>query len=82
MRDAIAYKMKGVGKKKPAVEGKAGQDLHRKTGTWSDRDFQTDRQNKRIRETIADQQTGEVLRQYNEPLPQHTGRGSARKKKK
>jgi hypothetical protein len=73
--------MKGVGKKKPVVEGKAGQDLHRKTGTWSDRDFQTDRQNKSIRERITDQQTGKVLRQYDEPLTQHTGRGSPKKKK-
>jgi hypothetical protein len=80
VRDAIKYKMKGVGKKKPVVEGKAGQELYKETGTWRDRDFQTDRQNNRMKETITDH-TGKVIRQYDDPLPQHTGRGSAKKKK-
>lgn len=82
MRDHLAYKLKADGKKKPVIEGKAGQDFYKETGRWRDRDFQIDREGNRIRETITDQQTGETVRSYDEALDQHTERGSATEKRR
>ena len=41
-----------------------------------------DRQNDRYTETVIDEDTGETVRQIDEPLSQHMGRGSAKSKKK
>jgi len=41
-----------------------------------------DRQNDRYIENVIDEDTGETVRQIDEPLSQHMGRGSAKSKKK
>jgi hypothetical protein len=38
-----------------------------------------DRRNNRYRESVRDPSTGEVVRNVDEALTEHTGRGSARK---
>jgi len=68
------------GKNKVRAEFVTGDDLHRKTGRWNKLERVIDRANNRYREKIVDPKTGAVLRSVDEPLDQHQGRGSAKKK--
>ena len=76
--DKVALKHKRPGYKKPILESVSGMDLHRNTGRMSNLTRVIDRLNNRYTETITDPETGEVLREVDEPLTGHTGRGSAK----
>lgn len=71
-------KARRPGYKKPIWEAKVGADVHRKTGRWSHVEQHIDRLNNRYRKIVVDEDTGEVLRDVDEPLSVHTGRGSAK----
>jgi len=62
------------------MEGKFGDELHRKTGKWYRRVMIIDRRKNRYRERIEDPETGVVSRDVDEPLDEHRGHGDARKK--
>lgn len=66
--------------KRPLYEKVSGDDLHRKTGLWSKIVRVVDRLNNRYREHTVDAKTGEVLRSVDEPLTDHIGRGTPKKK--
>jgi hypothetical protein len=67
------------GHKKPIGEGVSGMpDLHRKTGRLSLVDRSIDRLRDWYHERIVDAETGEVIREVDEPLSEHRGRGDAR----
>ena len=70
-----------TGKRKVRSEFVVGDDLHRKTGHWNKLERDIDRENDQYHERIVEPQTGEVLREVDEPLSQHQKRGSARKSK-
>lgn len=80
LREKLGLKHKRPGHKKPIYESVSGDDLHRNSGKWSKLKREIDRENNRYREIIVDPINGEVLRQVNEPLSEHTGRGSAKPK--
>jgi hypothetical protein len=79
-RSSIALKAKSPGERKPFMEQKSGDDLHRKTGKWSKLTRVINRRGDRYVEKIVDEETGEVLREVDEPLSKHRDRGSAKPK--
>ena len=73
-------KHKRPGNKKPLYESIAGDDLYRKTGQWNKLTQEIDRENDRYRKMIVNPETGEIIRQCDEPLSEHIGRGSDKPK--
>jgi hypothetical protein len=68
---------------RPQFEFKSGDDLTHRTGRWAWLERRFDRTdpdpaNWRYHERIVDQETGEVLREVDEPLGKHQRRGSAK----
>ena len=55
-----------------------GDDIHRKTGRLSKIERVIDRENGKYHELITDAETGDILRECDEPLTQHVRRGSAK----
>ena len=80
VREKIRKKHRRHGHKKPISESMSGDDLHSATGQWNQLTREIDRENNRYREIIINQQSGEVIRECDEPLTNHTGRGSAKSK--
>ncbi len=78
MYEQVRSKAKGEGGGKPFLETIAGDDLHRKTGKWNKLTRVIDRRNDRYYELVRNPDTGEVIRECEEPLSHHIGRGSAR----
>ena len=79
LRSKLGFKQKRPGFKEPIYEEISGDDLHTKTGLWSHLLQVIDRQNNRYRKLVTNAETGEILRSVDEPLDEHTGRGSAKK---
>jgi hypothetical protein len=68
-----------LGYMRPIGEGVSGMpSVHRKTGRLSVIDRNIDRLGDRYQERIVDAETGEVIREVDEPLSEHRGRGDAR----
>lgn len=82
IHEKIGMKHKRLGHKKPIYESVAGDDLYRATGKWNELTREIDRQNDTYKEIIVDPQSGEVIRHIEEPLTEHTKRGSAKSKAK
>jgi uncharacterized Zn finger protein (UPF0148 family) len=83
VHERLATKVKDPrrpGKSKIRVESVSGDDLYRKTGEWNKLERSIDRANNRYREKIVDPRTGAVLSTVDEPLDQHQGHGSAKRK--
>jgi hypothetical protein len=76
VRAKLLRKAKATGKGKPFVEGVDGDDVHRATGHWNVLSRLIDRRGNRYRERIVDGETGEVIRDVDEPLTGHRGHGS------
>jgi hypothetical protein len=71
-------KAKETGFKKPTLERVAGDELFRKTNTWHRIARLVDRKNDQYYELVTNPATGEVIRECEEPLSHHIGRGSAK----
>lgn len=65
---------------RPAEELTQGDDLNRDSGKWYDLTRHIDRRNNRYKERIVDPETGDVIREVDEPLSDHRGRGNAKRK--
>lgn len=65
---------------KPFLESKFGDSFYRKTKEWVSREMTVDRENDRYKELITHPETGEVIHHCEEPLSEHRGHGSAKKK--
>jgi len=74
----LGYKAKSQGKGKPYIEGKGGDDLHRKTGRWMHLQRIIDRARNWYTEVVTDPETGMVVHRCEEPLSEHWGHGSAK----
>lgn len=79
LREKVGLKHKRPAKSKPIYESVSGDDLHRTSGKWNRLEREIDRDDDRYRERIVDGETGEIIRQVDEPLTSHTGRGSAKR---
>lgn len=72
-------KHKRAGRKNPIIyEGISGEDLHRDSGQWNHLEREIDRENYRYKEIIVNPKNGEVIRNVDERLTKHVGRGSAK----
>ena len=78
--ESLGFKARSQGKGKPYIEGKAGDDLHRKTGKWMHLQRIIDRARNWYKEIVTDPETGKVVHCCEEPLSEHRGHGSARHK--
>jgi hypothetical protein len=76
----ISVKQKRPGQKKPIFEEKSGDDFHRDTGTWRTLVRVIDRLRNRYFERITDPEIGGVYREEDQPLTEHTGHGSAKRR--
>lgn len=81
VRGMLRLKGRRPGQKKPFIEQKVGDDLHRKTGIWNKLRRVIDRDNDSYSEEIMDPKTGQIIHKQEEPLSQHRGHGGAKKKK-
>lgn len=80
--------MLGMKAKNPAYPGKQGirieqligDDLHRKSGRWLKKVRIIDRANNYYLEEITDPETGSVVHRCEEPLSQHFGHGSDKRR--
>ena len=70
----------GPGKKGIRFELIQGDELTYATGLWATKRRLVDKENDRYQERVVEQGTGKVLRDIDEPLSAHRGRGSARHK--
>ena len=78
LREKLGLKHKRPGHKRPIYESVSGEDFHRDTGKWNEITREIDRENDRYREGIVNPQTGEIIRQVDEPLTNHRSRGYAK----
>lgn len=77
VHDQMRLKQRRPGVRRPVRELTVGDDLYRKTGEWNHLERDIDRENDRYRERIINPRTGEVIREVDEPLSEHRGRGAA-----
>ncbi|SRR6266481_2789512 len=80
-RENLGFKHKNP-EGKTLAEGLSGDDLHRKSGKWMKKERLIDRAKDHYKEVVTDPDTGSVVHYSEEPLSQHRGHGSAKKKKK
>ena len=76
MRSSLRVRAKAGGKGKPFQEEKVGDDYWRKGGRWMTFRRLIDRRRNRYVERIEDPETGEVIKDVDEPLSEHRGHGS------
>jgi len=81
LRSLIVWKQKRPGEKKPIVEGKRGADWNHDVGEFREIEQVADRQNNRYSKKVT-RPNGEIVREVDEPLSEHRGRGSARRANK
>ena len=83
VEDRHKMKLKGgerTASSKPGRELIQGHDFHRKSGKWNYLFRLVDRINDWYHEKITDLKTGNTIRDCQEPLSKHPGRGSAKRK--
>lgn len=86
MQDEIAFRehtrIKGrhAGESRSHFEERVGGSYFRKHGEWHHLFRLIDRENNRYVETIKRHSSGEVLRHVDEPLSEHLGHGSAKRR--
>lgn len=59
----------------------SGDELYRKIGKWMKKVRRIDRRGDWYSEVVCDPETGEVVHRCEEPLSEHVGHGSAKRKK-
>ena len=79
LREKVGLKHKRPGHSKPVYESVSGDDLHRASGKWNHLEREIDREHNRYRERIVAGDTGEIIRNVDEPLSNHVGRGAAQR---
>ncbi len=80
IHESVHFKMKGIGRRKPALEGKGGDDLQKSTGKWMKLERSIDSEHDKYREVVIDPETGRIVHYCEEPLSQHQGHGSAKRR--
>lgn len=76
----MALKAKRPGQKKPHAELKSGASHSQKLGKLVEHERLIDRARDRYLERVTDYETGQVIHHTDEPLSQHHGHGSAKKR--
>lgn len=79
IHESLAVKAKSPGEREPFLESKQGDSYSTKWGRFMTLLQVVDRRNNRYRKLVTDPETGEILRDVDEPLTDHRGYGSAKK---
>lgn len=79
-RVSIAFKVTGPGQKKARLEVRSGASKSHYLCKLVDHQRLIDRGNDRYIEVVTDFESGEVIHRTDEPLSEHRGHGSAKKK--
>ena len=77
---SLRYKAKRLGKGKPYLEGRTGDDLYHKTGKWMILEQVIDHAHDWYKKLITDPETRRLVHHCEELLSAHRGHGSAKKK--
>jgi hypothetical protein len=80
MQAKLGLKAKRRFSKKPFLEVILGADLYKKTQKWMQRERIIDREKDLYREVVTDPKKGEIIHKCEEPLSEHVGHGSAKKR--
>lgn len=80
LNESISGKVKENGIKKPRKEFFYGADYSHDRRKYVDKTRIIDRENNRYYENVEDKDLGEVIHTCDEPLTDHFGHGSAKKK--
>jgi len=80
VKEMLGLKAKRPGQKKPSMEQKSGDDLHRKSGLWNKLIRIIDRDKNWYKEEITDPGTGAIIHKDEGPLSEHQGHGDAKNK--
>jgi len=80
LHESLKFKHKNASGESLA-EGLSGDDLHRNSGRWMQKERLIDWGNDRYREVVTDPETGIIVHHCEEPLSKHRGHGSAKKTK-
>jgi hypothetical protein len=81
VREKLGVKTRHGSTGKPFYEADSGDDLHRKTGKWMKLERVVDRLKNWYREVIINPKTNEVVHKCEEPLSEHKGHGSAKRRR-
>lgn len=80
IHEMLEAKGQRQGMKKFAFEDRSGDEFGVKVQRWLKKVRVIDRENDHYREKVWDPETGDVIHECEEPLSQHFGHGSAKKK--
>jgi hypothetical protein len=82
VHELLRLKDRTAGGSRPFMEQVVGDDLHRKSGKWMKLQRVIDRVKKPAwySEVITDPETGDVVHKCEEPLSEHRGHGSAKRR--
>jgi hypothetical protein len=80
LRIQARFKQRRPGWKRPIFESKSGDDFHVASGEWRKFSRAIDREHDRYTEYITDA-AGNVVRDVDQPLSEHRGQGSARRRR-
>lgn len=67
-------------KKNPRRKFFVGEEIRRDTGKWVNKERNIDQDNNIYKEVVTDPETGEIIHFCEEPLTDHTGHGSAKRR--
>jgi hypothetical protein len=76
--DSLKFVLKSSITGQTVKEGMGGDDLHRKSGKWMQKERLIDHEKDLYKEVVIDPETGEVVHHCEEPLSQHRDHGSAK----
>ena len=79
-RDGVGMKAKRQGQKKPFVESLSVPSHSKTLGKVVHHERLIDRDNNRYEERVTDYETGQKIHEQVQPLSEHVGHGSAKKK--
>jgi len=80
LHEKLGFKHKDANGKMIA-QGVGGADLFRKLGKWMHLERFFDHRGDRYVEKVTDPETGEIIHHCDEPLSEHRGHGSDKKRK-
>lgn len=80
LRDGVGMKAKRVGQKKPFVESISVPSHSRKLGKLVHHERLIDRDNDLYHERVTEYESGNTIHEQREPLSEHVGYGSDKKK--
>lgn len=83
LKDSLRGKIKDStkpSKKKLRQDFFVGDDMHQKSGKWYKKERYLNKDENTYKEVVTDPETGKIVHCCEEPLDQHQGHGSAKKK--